>query len=582
MARAGVFIGVDKTGQLQTLNDAAAGAARMHAWAIDQGMVDGTNARLITDAGGQPVTATAIIKAIKALVDGAGVDSLMVYFAGHGVNIHRSERWLLTEAPDIPSEAVNVAASVDFARYCGVPYTVFISDACRVAPEGIQAQGVEGVSIFPNNDASDRARPVDQFFACRLGRTAAEIRGEAPPTVGEVTSAYSALYTSALLDALSGKAPRALAVGDDGAQYVKPAPLAEFLEAEIPRRIPRDLRGAVNQSPEAIVTVHDKWLSRVTGIEVVRGGGPVRPKAASPAAAVRGLIQVAATDSPAAFDAAIEQARVGNLPGIDELATTAARVAAPFGPDHHETQCGIKVQGRSIAEVVLRKGHAERADAEGTDYRISPGVSIQSGLVVFDDGSATVVPVAEGWLTALTFDGPELVNVALEPSSNHGRWYDFQQHIDELRTLRGLAAAASRVGRFRLDGPTAQTVAQRMQYAKGYDPGLAVYAAYAYHDQQEMDRLRQMSAYLRMDLDAGLFDVAMLARELRNQPIARAGVVPFVPMLAQGWPLVESSGVRLFPEVERLGSYASESLWSLYTGAGVDMLRAAMRNPEVM
>ena len=57
MIRAGVFIGVDRTGELQTLNDAAAGAARMHAWAVAQGMVDGTHARLLTDADGQTVTA---------------------------------------------------------------------------------------------------------------------------------------------------------------------------------------------------------------------------------------------------------------------------------------------------------------------------------------------------------------------------------------------------------------------------------------------------------------------------------------------------------------------------------------------
>ena len=53
MIRAGVFIGVDKTGGLQRLNDAASGAQRMHAWAVQQGMPDGTHAKLITDAAGK-------------------------------------------------------------------------------------------------------------------------------------------------------------------------------------------------------------------------------------------------------------------------------------------------------------------------------------------------------------------------------------------------------------------------------------------------------------------------------------------------------------------------------------------------
>ena len=49
MIRAGVFIGVDKTGDLKRLPDAAAAAQRMHDWAVRQGMPDDTHAKLITD-----------------------------------------------------------------------------------------------------------------------------------------------------------------------------------------------------------------------------------------------------------------------------------------------------------------------------------------------------------------------------------------------------------------------------------------------------------------------------------------------------------------------------------------------------
>src|SRR5262252_762089 len=98
MIRAGVFIGVDQTGNLQRLNDAATGAKRMHEWAIQQGLADHTNARLITDLNGQKVYPDLIYDAIKEIIDGPGVDQLIVYFAGHGVNINRSEHWLLTDA----------------------------------------------------------------------------------------------------------------------------------------------------------------------------------------------------------------------------------------------------------------------------------------------------------------------------------------------------------------------------------------------------------------------------------------------------------------------------------------------------
>src|SRR3954453_22562867 len=179
MIRAGGFIGVDRTGNLQELQDAARGAKRMHEWALTQGMVNDTHARLITDADGRKVGPDEVYDAVKNILDGAGVDQLIVYFAGHGVNIKRNEVWLLTDAPAKTSAAVNVSGSVDLARYCGVSHVVLISDACRVAPGGIQAGSVSGIEIFPNEDGDWPAQPVDQFFACGLGRTAADVKDPA-------------------------------------------------------------------------------------------------------------------------------------------------------------------------------------------------------------------------------------------------------------------------------------------------------------------------------------------------------------------------------------------------------------------
>ena len=53
----------------------------------------------LIDADDRKVTPEMIQDAIESLIGGAGVDQLIVYFAGHGVNIRRSERWLLSDAP---------------------------------------------------------------------------------------------------------------------------------------------------------------------------------------------------------------------------------------------------------------------------------------------------------------------------------------------------------------------------------------------------------------------------------------------------------------------------------------------------
>src|SRR5258708_3927442 len=120
MVRAGVFIGVDRSGDLQKLNDAAAGAKVMYEWALQQGLPDKTHAKLITDAGGRKVEPDQITDAIHEICGGAGVDQLIVYFAGHGINVH-GDRWLLSDAPQKPYAAVNVIGSVELARLCGIP-----------------------------------------------------------------------------------------------------------------------------------------------------------------------------------------------------------------------------------------------------------------------------------------------------------------------------------------------------------------------------------------------------------------------------------------------------------------------------
>ena len=107
---------MDKTGGLQKLNDAAAGARRMYEWALAQGITDPPHAKLVTDEGGMTVHPDMIYDWIKDLIDGPGAEQLIVYFAGHGVNINRGEHWLLTDAPVRTSAAVNVAGSVELAR----------------------------------------------------------------------------------------------------------------------------------------------------------------------------------------------------------------------------------------------------------------------------------------------------------------------------------------------------------------------------------------------------------------------------------------------------------------------------------
>lgn len=596
MIRAGVFIGVDKTGGLQQLNDAARGAQRMYEWATckKQGNIAKTRARLIVDVGGKSVEPGDIYEAIKKAIGESGIDQLILYFAGHGVNINRSEHWLLSAAPNNASAAVNVSGSVELARYCGIKHVVIISDACRVAPEGIQAQNVRGVDVFPNDGGGDRAKPVDQFFACFLGATAAEIK-DPEAAAGN----YEALYTGALLDALQGKFPEALESADiprDSALYVKPRKLQSYLEREVPQRVKdKHLEKKVNQNPDAIITSDASWLARLDRtmipgwIDLPKPmglpGNSTTPERSpdSPRNLVQELVRSAVRGNQALLGQQLERMKSSNVAGAEQLTETVGQVAAPFGPQYFETECGIKVRGARMIEFFAPRADAEFLGTEGNLLRINslegPAASV---LLRFQGGAGTVIPALSGFLASITFERGELVDVAYEPSANSWRWGLYRSRAAEIRSLRAVAAASSQHGRFRLNQADAVTVAEKMQYAKVIDPTLAIYAAYAYYDVQSIERIREMSRYLRDDTGATVFDLALLSRTLTDKSVGPNDlIVPFTPLLSQGWALLKAHRVHLHSDLEGIESTVKESLWSLFSAPGLEKLKRVMQTGDV-
>jgi hypothetical protein len=587
MTRAGIFIGVDNAGDLPQLGDAAAGARRMYEWALYQGLPERTHARLITDSGGRKVEPTEISGAVESICNGAGVDQLVLYFAGHGVNLQRGDRWLLSDAPARSYAAVNVKGSVELARMCGIPHVVVISDACRVAPQGIQNQNIEGIEIFPNSSGGDRSNPVDQFFACYLGRTAAEIKD---PNIE--TASYSALYTDALLDALLGSRQDVLEPADPGdeAMYVKPWRLHDYLISEIPRRVRAlKLETKVNQNPDSIITSRNSWVARITmRAGTTRGGrAPVAPPPSAPPPTLRTLTREltasAARQQPAEVELRLDGGVAAKIPGAAQFAGALRRVSSPFGPEHFETQCGIKVRGARIvhftaplASGTLLGGTGDLLRIEGLD---GPGASV---LLRFDNGTGCVVPVVEGFLTAITIDEGDLVDVAYEPSDNSPRWRAFSDRAQDIRTLRAIAATASREGQFHLDVKDAEAVGRRMLYGNSVDPTLAVYAAYACHDLQLTDRIREMSSSLSADIGVTFFDLELLGRRLVGARLDRQQrVIPFVPLLSEGWSLLRAHRVQMHPALSGIEENMHASLWTQFDSRGIEKLEGALLSGDL-
>jgi hypothetical protein len=253
MQRAAVLIGVEKTGNLPTLQAVRKGVEEMRQWALSQpGM--GGRVVTITDEQGEPVTASEIRTAIKTFVDLGTIEQLVVYFAGHGVNNKYHEFWLLSDAPDDPNAAVNVDGSVSLARHCGIPHVVLISDACRTAADSIQAQAVEGSLVFPNTGPAERPGCVDVFYAAAVGRPALEVKD-----VNATAAGFQAVYTVALVDGLEGSRAELVQVdgepGESPVGRIRPWPLKRYLQAEVPKLLVRmGVSLDVSQAPDAVIT----------------------------------------------------------------------------------------------------------------------------------------------------------------------------------------------------------------------------------------------------------------------------------------------------------------------------------------
>jgi hypothetical protein len=258
--------------------------------------------------------------------------------------------------------------------------------------------------------------------------------------------------------------------------------------------------------------------------------------------------------------------------------------AEPFGPQHFETGCGFKIRG---AEVVDCQANGALFDIIDGGQLVRANLTAHhaaSALLTFKSGHAALLPAIQDFLTALTFDGEYLVDVAYEPSDNSARWSDYHDRLTEIRNLRAVIASSSRLGIFRLDDAEAETLARRMQVAKGIDPSLALYAAHAYREQGNRSRIQQMIDHMSMDLNIGLFDILLLAGKLNDQfdPQERNHIFPFLPMFSQSWALMPAYEVALPPGLDKISRHVlPDSLWTLFDADGARLISQVIQRGGV-
>jgi hypothetical protein len=596
MKRAAVLIGVHKAHNLPELHAAWKGVHAMESWALSQGLAPEL-VRTITDET-EKVTPQRIKDTIKEFVERGDLDQLIIYFSGHGVNLKYGEYWLLSDAIEDADAAVNVKGSEERARYSVIPHVVFLSDACRTAPQGVQAQGIEGSIIFPNKPFPGLEKSVDQFYATLLGEPALEI---ADPK--EAAGKFQAVYTDALLEALRGLHADIVDWENlAGHGFIRPRPLKKFLARELPIRVYQATNGSHprSQQPDARITSDDDaWLSEInepvtaepptldlpvtadtwehcdlTREQIVMSKNAFRALIADKSLSIEAALPFKAT---AAGRTRSMRAEVDSFFERNErFAKNLRDNAEPFGPLYFDTGCGFKIRG---AEVATCQANEAQFDIFNCKHLVRANLTthrtVVSALLTFKNGHSALLPAIQDFITTLTFDGEHLVDVAYEPSKHSSRWADYRDKLTEIRNLRAVIASSSRLGTFHLDDLEAETLARRMQVAKGIDPSLALYAAHAYRDQGNRSRIQQMISAMSGDLGIGLFDIMLLGGRLNDRfnPQERNHIFPFLPMFSQSWALIPAYEVALPPGLVKISQHVlPDSLWTLFDSDGAYLI----------
>jgi hypothetical protein len=580
MQRAAVLIGVKKTGNLPELQAVSSSVNAMALWAKAQ-RFDEKLVRVVSDDKG-PVTAQQLKEEIGSLVDRGTVEQLILYFSGHGFNIE-SEYWLLSGAPKDTEAAVNVEGSVRLARYCGIGHVLFVSDCCRSAAEGLQAQQVRGSNVFPNEPASGTEKPVDLLFACARGRPSLEVVADPAKAVAEAVKRYSALYSEVLLEYLNGQHEDALdRVQEDGSfvGLLRLGKLANDIKMEVPHRLKMKLGidPTITQQPDDRIGFRtgDAWVSRIP-MSPSRGQAPVVPvsrkRPITPFTVSERLVSVSLAGDLGKWNEILGR-DLGAQTAVLQRATAAQAVS--FGRMHFESRSGFKVHGARVVRTVQRDIDVEILGSEGNTIRVNDRSQGANVLLVLENGSGVVVPALRDFIAGLTFEEGQLMGANYEPSDNSPRWNEYSARAEELRSLRASIAASTALGVFRLDEQDGLALAKRMQFAKGVDPSLALYAAYAYDSLQRRDLVDEMRAYMESDLGLTFFDISLLSTRPRS-----GRILPPFPMLSQGWALLSAYRAELPASLRGIERRRLASPWTLFNPAGVDVLERAIRSGEI-
>lgn len=581
MKTAVIAIGVSKTGGLQPLSGAISGAEDFAKWGASQGH----NVTLIVDKHGKKVYADDVFNAISSVINDSIYEKLIVFFSGHGfLNSPSVELWLLSQSPNYPSEAINLRLSSEFARYCGIPHVIFVSDACRSGGMTHQHRSVVGSSMFPNTPIDTNASEIDVFYATRPGDVALEVSDQ-----NKAIGGYKGIFTECLLSALNGNVPQVVAKSTKNTiKWVIPSySLKTYLSEEVPK-MAQDVSIQLNQLPEIRVESHlpqyfgflDDSLTVSTSllneVNLIGNTDDNDPDTLGFVEKIKNnIVSYNDTEFIDNLDQNFSQEeRVFN--------ENMNMIYSSSGRDHFESKTGFTVFGSVKSAFVGGNLKCDLIkDNARTHIRVHNGFndSSVSILIELESGFGTVLAVIPGFIGTVMIDDAQVVNVNYTPSINTPFYYDYDRFSIEIEQRRAFAATATRHGVFKLNTTDAEEAGNFLRKMKRLDPTFGIYAAYAYSQAGNLKQIRSVLNYMS-HFNPIPFDVFLLSRQYDKYDLNKSNLSPFCPMLNQGWALLDLHA-EASQKLHRFKKYLLPSLWTLFSQDGVMELHNSLKNGEL-
>ena len=472
----------------------------------------------ITDSSG-PVTVGQIAKAVDDFVKAGTYQQLVIYFSGHGFSKNGTELWLLTDAPGDANAAVSWAETAEFAKDCGIPNVVLISDACRTLPATSREDKVRGSIIFPNEPTQRDRAIVDKFFPTAQGKSAFEICIGNPPVKKNV-------FTHCFLQAF--KSPDAAMVREvvkDG-EVIRVVPnrrLRDYLRREVPALL-ATVNIRLDQLPDAeVLSDEDAYIGKA---RQVPPDFVAAPHIVVPDAKFRPMVT-----PPLSAEASLTLLRT---------ATESDSEGIPAS-----LRTGFTVAGARIQDVaVVSKDHYAIIHSHGDD--LNPGLIEIRGthactvVVRFANGRGAAFASLLGFVGRVVVDANKVVDVKYVPSRDLRQFF-----IDPTAAIHAAYALSK---------------ADRRQDVENLLVGM-----------------RHQNTHL---FDIAL--LARQPRERAHFPLHRYFLpVPFCPMLTYGWNLLRARGVTLPPVLDEAQDELESAEWTTFKPSRVDAILEKIHSGEL-